>query len=531
MSSMKSVSFEINEDAPAVRPFTLMRDHVLPSIKRRCVEIEAMYSPVIGRPEMDPAILLGITVLQIMANLPDRACAEACLYDARWRVALGEIPAFHPTTLVKFRNRITSHGKTKIVLESCLGAMREAGYLKPCNSVRIDSTHLLGRIADMSRLECVRETLRLALEFLAEFGGAGAWEPWYGRYAERNPEELRNASNGKLASCMEKAGSDMRDVLEKATALGEPVCAAAPVALLRRVFGEQFEESSGCMTQKHGADAGAVINPHDPDVQWSTKKTTGKSGWHGFKAQVCETVEKIKCAKGEPTLSVITAIHVQPAIHSDHGSVPLVLAEHQSSVGSDCPPPTEVFVDAGYVSAPALIKAEAAGYTLTGPMPAPPNSKRRFGTDSFIVDIPGRMAVCPAGQTSSECSRIDDAKYAQYGIKYFFAWPRKTCAACSLREQCLSKKNKLKHRTIEVNEHHMTVQARRNLCKTQDYQDHMHKRSAIEGSHSELVRGYGLRDCRYKGRLKTDLQSQFTATACNLRRWARRLCWEERKMA
>jgi hypothetical protein len=27
------------------------------------------------------------------------------------------------------------------------------------------------------------------------------------------------------------------------------------------------------------------------------------------------------------------------------------------------------------------------------------------------------------------------------------------------------------------------------------------------------------------------LQAQFTATACNLRRWARRLCWEERKKA
>ena len=49
--------------------------------------------------------------------------------------------------------------------------------------------------------------------------------------------------------------------------------------------------------------------------------------------------------------------------------------------------------------------------------------------------------------------------------------------------------------------------------------------------HSELVRGYGLRRCRYKGKNKTGLQAQFTATACNLRRWARRLCWEERKMA
>ena len=80
-----------------------------------------------------------------------------------------------------------------------------------------------------------------------------------------------------------------------------------------------------------------------------------------------------------------------------------------------------------------------------------------------------------------------------------------------------------------MNEHHMTVQARRDICQTPDYQTSMRKRNAVEGSHSELMRGYGLRRCRYKGRLKTELQSQFTATACNLRRWSRRLCWEQRK--
>jgi IS5 family transposase len=77
----------------------------------------------------------------------------------------------------------------------------------------------------------------------------------------------------------------------------------------------------------------------------------------------------------------------------------------------------------------------------------------------------------------------------------------------------------------------MTVQARRDLCKTPEYRSRMRTRNAVEGTHSELVRGYGLRRCRYKGRSETGLQAPFTAKACNLRRWARRLCWEERKMA
>ena len=77
----------------------------------------------------------------------------------------------------------------------------------------------------------------------------------------------------------------------------------------------------------------------------------------------------------------------------------------------------------------------------------------------------------------------------------------------------------------------MYLQQRRKLCKTPEYQELMKRRNAIEGTHSELKRGYGIRRCRYKGLAMTALQHQFTAAACNLRRWAARLCWLEKKSA
>jgi hypothetical protein len=42
-----------------------------------------------------------------------------------------------------------------------------------------------------------------------------------------------------------------------------------------------------------------VVNPHDPEAQWSTKRTLGKDGWHGYKAQVCESVEDAESAKAQ----------------------------------------------------------------------------------------------------------------------------------------------------------------------------------------------------------------------------------------
>lgn len=53
----------------------------------------------------------------------------------------------------------------------------------------------------------------------------------------------------------------------------------------------------------------------------------------------------------------------------------------------------------------------------------------------------------------------------------------------------------------------------------------MHKRNGIEGTQSELVRGYGLRQARYRGFAKVRLQNYLIGAACNLRRLFRRLAW------
>ena len=92
--------------APAMKPFVLFRDHIRPAIEARRAELDAMYAAVMGRPELDPVLLLGVTELQALERVPDRQAAERCLFDLRWRLALG-IPdgwkGFHPTTLSYFR--------------------------------------------------------------------------------------------------------------------------------------------------------------------------------------------------------------------------------------------------------------------------------------------------------------------------------------------------------------------------------------------------------------------------------------------
>ena len=515
-------------DTPALKPFVLFRDHVRPAIEARRAALDAMYASVLGRPEIDPVLLLGITELQALERVPDRQAVERCSFDLRWRLALG-IPddweGIHPSTLAYFRGRLVEHGQAKLVLDAGLEAMRAAGYLKNRRAVRIDSTHVLAELAAMSRLECVRETLRLALAFLIAWNGAATWEPWFSRYADRHPKDLRNhPSVPHLRATMAQAGVDMRDVLNRVAGIGEGAAQAEPVLLLQRVFKEQFVETNGeAPAQRPSTVSGSVHNPHDPEAWWSTKGTLGKAGWVGYKVQVCETAPDEPRPCGEPTEAVIMAIVTQPAIASDQNSLKPVLAAHTPTADVV---PTTVFADAGYINAPTLVQADAAGYELCGPIGSPPHSGARLGSDSFAVDIPNRRAICPNGKTSSECDRI--AESGRSDIYYYFAWSRADCATCPLAAQCLSKRKLQPRRTLQVGEEHMRVQARRLLCRTPEYRHRMCRRSGIEGTHSELKRGFGIRRCRYRGRTKTDLQMQFAGAACNLRRWANRRCWLSR---
>ena len=371
-----------------------------------------MYAQRMGRPEVDPVFLTGVTLLQMMERLPDRQATTACRYDARWRLALGlpeDWAGIDPSTLVYFRRRLARHQLATLVLESGLAAMRSAGYLRPHAAVRIDSTHALAQIARLSRLECVRETLRLALAFLSAFGGPAAWEPWLSRYLQRQQQELRTASAERLNATLDQAGQDAREVLAKAQALGGAVIQAEPVALLQRVFDEQFDSAEdGTSRPRPVTPAGSVHNPHDPEAAWSTKRSMGKDGWVGYK--LCETAPETARPPGEPTEAVLTAALTQSAITSDHGSLSPVIEAHRRGVQTK---PEEVFADAG--------------------------------------------------------------------------------------------------------------------CQDSAYRLRMHRRSGIEGTHSELTRGYQLCRSRYRSRAKTEIQVQFTVAACNLRRWAVRRCWMRRQ--
>jgi transposase len=494
-------------------------------------QLEGCYCVDNGRVALEPVLLLGVSLLQYLEGVPDRQAVELLRYHAGWNFALNRQVGddmFHPTTLVNFRQRLLDHDLSRIGFEAVMEALMQAGLVVRQSRQRLDSTQMFGRVSRMSRLDCVRESLRLALEEKAQQLQPEELPGWWPQLWERYVDSQADyrASLETLARKMAQAGADAQQLLGwLATPAAKEFAQGTQATLLARVFGEQFEVVAGTEAPqpktKEQLSSQRVQNPHDPDATYAAKGTGEQKKEHvGYKVQVAETVNEAVLAPGEPTGNFISGIVTHAARESDEEGA-AKMEQEQRDMGMD--KPSVQYVDAAYISTQKLMEAAAEGRELIGPAPgASSKDDKHFGSDHFTVMVEQRKAICPAGQENSQCSRLEEQATGR--ISYRFEWSTQACTLCSLRPQCI--KAGQKHRTLAVGEHHAILQERRREQKTEPFKERMKHRNAIEGTQSELVRAHGLRRARYRGLPKAKLQNYFSGAACNVKRWLRRAAWQ-----
>ncbi|MEW5931595.1 MAG: transposase [Gemmatimonadota bacterium] len=568
---------------------------VYPELAAARPALEKCYGADNGRTAIEPVLMLGVSILQELDGVPDRHAVELLHYHAGWNFALNRQlgdPGFHPTSLVNFRHRLHEHQQGALAFRTILDALEKAGLVSRQCRQRLDSTQMFGRVAKMSRLDCVRETLRLALQELEGATPAeerplfwiGLWE----RYVESQVDYRASAET--LGRKLGEAGADAWQLLQWLAEGAPAQRAAGPQAqLLQRVFGEQFEVRTGqaapleqekevvvaadtgeaTQGQELGADrsggecpnasataaavdasaqagpssqtefaaegmqsaaqiepkgkgqlsSGRVQNPHDPEATYAVKGQGQQKKEHvGYKVQVAESVSEAVLAPGEPTRNFLVGIVTHAAHESDElGAVKM--EQEQAQMGWEKPPVQ--YVEGAYVSAQKLVQAHAEGRELMGPAPPAPRKDGRFSAEDLKINVEERTAVCPAGKTDTQCSRLEEAASGKVSYRFEFSTH---CHACPLRGQCLGQEQR--HRTRVVGEHHSALQARRQEQRTEAFQQRMKHRHGIAGTQSELVRGHGLRRARYRGLAKVKLQNHFIGAACNVKRWIRREAWK-----
>jgi len=483
---------------------------------------EDAFSPMYsykGRGAVSPLLLALVTILQMMEKLPDRVAARYVVTRLDWKYAL-HLPldylGFHFTDLYAFRQRLLEHGQERLMFDQVVARLKSLGLIKPRGKVRTDATHVVALINRLSQLELVRESIRVTLDAVTDV--APVWiseivpEAFSETYGERRNDY--RLSNSQIAKQLLEAGRDgfwfVAQIEHSAPAQARGL---SEVEVLRTVLAQQFPQGPDHgPTKDRPAGRGVIETPHDPEARGSKKR---HKRWVGYKAHITET-----CDEGLPSL--IADVEVTDATVGDNSQLPEIqerLAEREMEPG-------EQIVDQGYMSGENLADSVEQKIDLVGRPEEDHGAPEGYRQKDFQIDEEQKGAVCPAGHQSVVWSEklVGDGERRRIEIRF----ERKTCQECPAFGLCTKS---TQGRSLTLNPYRDLLEACRARVKTEEFKQEFRLRSQIEGSISELVRGYGARHARYRGRAKNRLQACFTAAAANLKRVIRWSLREEARAA
>ncbi|AYG81982.1 hypothetical protein DWB77_06240 [Streptomyces hundungensis] len=474
--------------------------------------------PARGKPAWSPGRLALVLVLQFVEGLTDRQAAEAvrARIDFKYALALElSDPGFDFSVLSEFRDRLVKAEAGRRVLDSILAAAGESGLLKTAGRARTDSTHVQSAARQLCWLEQVAETLRAALNEIAQ--AAPDWlltvaEPdWFKHYATRAEDSRFPKSRAKRDELGLRIGRDGTRLLEAVFSPGAPgePRALEQVETLRQVWVQHFQQVEGEVRRRDPKDrppgATRLVTPYDTEARGSVKRDTM---WDGYKVHLTET-----CEPDIPNL--ITNVATTVATVPDISMTDIVHAQF----AQDGRLPGEHLVDAGYVDAHLLVQARREyGITLTGPVAGvvshQTTANSGFTGDDFTIDWDHEQVTCPGGETTTRWNP-DRSPEGTPVIRVRFNGGQ--CRPCPVREQCTTS-SAGRRLTLRPREEHQALRQARAEQDTDTWKDRYKTRAGVEGTISQAVQRCGLRRSRYRGLAKTSLQHQLTGAAINLAR-------------
>lgn len=472
----------------------------------------------VGQPGYSPWRLGLVLIMQFLEDLSDRQAAEAVRTRIDWKYLLGlelEDAGFDYSILSEFRQRIIEGQDERELLDTMLGVFQEQGLVKKRGKQRSDSTHVIAAVRRLNRWEMLGETMRATLNDLAEV--APVWVrkiapvEWYERYESRIENAKLPKERAKRDKWIQAVGEDGMYLLSQLfeTTTHRWLWDRTAVQVLRQVWVHQFCQVDGQLQlREEGNLPPSSIrfdSPYDPEAHYSSKRSTE---WTGYKVHLTES-----CDADLPHLitNVETTIAPQP-------DVTMTATIHQALADKDCVPETHL-VDAGYVDADLLVESQAQhNITLLGPVRSFPQRvskvENRFTHEDFQIDWEAQTVTCPnQAVTISWRQTLDgwekDVIQARFSLK--------DCRPCPLRSRCTNSKS-ARILAFRPQRQFEALQLGRKQIKTEAWQKEYAQRAGIEGTISQGIRGFGLRQCRYLGLAKTHLQHILTAAAINITR-------------
>lgn len=471
-----------------------------------------------GQPGICPWRLAMVCVLQYLDNLSDRGAAEAVRTRIDWKYALSlELtdPGFDFSVLSEFRSRLNAVGAETKILNKLLERCQQKGFLKARGKQRTDSTHVLGAIRTLNRLELVGETLRATLNALAIVAPdwlKGIVSPdWFDRYSlpiqeYRLPKGVE--ARQKYAETIGRDGMVLLDRIYDHPTSPPWLREIPAVEILRQTWVHQYYVDKGKLRWREAKNlppgGTRFDSPYDPEARYGHKRSTT---WTGYKVHLTETCE-------DNQVHLITNVETTQAHLADVNQTKPI---HQSLADKELLPGQHL-VDAGYVDSELLITSQS-DYQVQLFGPVRPNSSWPAQTEGaydllkFKVNWKKKQVTCPQGKKSITWREKLD-KWGNQGIQVRFS--RQNCFSCPVRHLCVRSQQEPRTLRLRPQAQHQALRRLRRQQTTPEWKKRYHRRAGVEGTISQGVRAFGLRKARYLGLAKVHLQHILTATAMNL---------------
>ena len=184
--------------------------------------------------------------------------------------------------------------------------------------------------------------------------------------------------------------------------------------------------------------------------------------------------------------------------------------------------PREHLLDTGYIDAAHLVDSRLTHVVdLVGPVLPDTSWQARspegFDVAWFAIDWAAQTVTCPQGHHSRRWTPTRDNQHEGQELIAIQFDPAH-CPVCPVRTRCTQATTGPRTMKLRPQPQHEALQAARQCQTTLAFQAAYAARAGVEGTLSQGVRAFALRQTRYIGLAKTHLQHLLIATAMNLAR-------------
>jgi hypothetical protein len=452
--------------------------------------------------------MCGVLLLQFYDDVSDEEAVERLQFDLRWKVALDlplDYAGFDPSSLSYFRRRLVEHGQERYAFNRFVAVGRAAGFIPDKISLLIDATPVKGAGAVQDTYTLLRKGMRKLLKAAGYHvpgrrqGLSPQAQALIERYVDQDGKaDIDWADPQQRAAQLKVLVSDAEAALELAAEQSDNAEVRSLGWLLTKILGDDLvTDEQGNPQIGEGTAPDRIISVTEPKMRHGRKSKSRR--FDGFKA----------LSTTEPSSELLVDIADIPATGSEGAHLLPVIqrVEAQAQVVVE-----RVIGDGAFGS--GALRAACANYPthavdLVSPLAQPQDAE--VAKSAFQIDLEAGTATCPKGQTVvGQPGPEEDGQPT-----YLFTFPRAVCQVCPLFERCV--RSQKTGRTLRTQPFEAYLQTARARQQTEAFKHLYRLRPAIERKQAELV-AHGLRDTRYLGEPKRQLQRLWTGAAVNLKR-------------